>query len=238
MSIKRPVNFERERTVVTYDHAALTATTTAKIWKVPADRKFYVERVSYINPTGLTEDAANNFKGTVNNGSDVIASLFNTDSDLAPDVGASLAVDTWVEGDLSPYLAVADTVFTAAAATDILTASTHGLLTGDGPVRVANGGGALPGGLAASTDYWVIKIDADTFYLATSLANALAGTRINITSDGTGTQTLSDTASTLRNSGIPAFQWLDAGEDLSVVFTETGTATLPAGRLVIEGYLY
>ena len=97
-------------------------------------------------------------------------------------------------------LVVADFTFTATNATDTLNANAHGLETGDGPVRVSNSGGALPTGLAGATDYWVIKTGVNTFKLATSLANALAGTAINITTDGTGTQTLSDTAGTERNT--------------------------------------
>lgn len=41
-------------------------------------------------------------------------------------------------------------------------------------------------GLTTGTAYYVIKIDADNIKLATTLANANAGTAINITSDGTG----------------------------------------------------
>jgi fluoride ion exporter CrcB/FEX len=102
---------------------------------------------------------------------------------------------------LTPVLlaqVINDIVFTAANATDTLTAVAHGLQTGDGPVQVANTGGGLPAGLAAATNYWVIRLTADTFKLATSFANAIAGTPINITTDGTGTQTLSDTVATKR----------------------------------------
>ncbi len=95
-------------------------------------------------------------------------------------------------------LVYADQVFTADNTTEIFTKATHGLLTGDGPLQVSNGGGALPTGLAGSTDYWVIKIDADTFYLATTRANALAGTHLSISTNGTGAQTISDTAETRR----------------------------------------
>jgi hypothetical protein len=95
-------------------------------------------------------------------------------------------------------LVVADDVFTATAGTDQLNAVAHGLETGDGPVRVANSGGALPAPLAAGTDYFVIKVDADNFKLAADLPSAYANTPIDITTNGTGTQTLSDTASTQR----------------------------------------
>lgn len=95
-------------------------------------------------------------------------------------------------------LVVADDEFVGEADDDTLTATGHGLLTGDGPVRVSNAGGALPGGLVAATDYWVIRVDDDVFKLATSFANAVAGTAVALSTDGTGTQTLSDTASTER----------------------------------------
>lgn len=48
----------------------------------------------------------------------------------------------------------------------------------------------LPAGLATATDYYVIKVSDTTFKLATSFANATAGTAINITSTGTGTHTV------------------------------------------------
>lgn len=49
----------------------------------------------------------------------------------------------------------------------------------------------LPAGLALATDYYVIRASDSTFKLATSYANAIAGTAINITDAGTGTHTVS-----------------------------------------------
>lgn len=49
----------------------------------------------------------------------------------------------------------------------------------------------LPAGLALATNYYVIKVTDSTCKLATSYANAVAGTAINITSTGTGTHTMS-----------------------------------------------
>jgi hypothetical protein len=57
----------------------------------------------------------------------------------------------------------------------------HGLQTGDGPVQLT---GTVPTGTATGTDYWVIRIDNDDIYLATSLANALAETNLSISTDG------------------------------------------------------
>jgi hypothetical protein len=100
----------------------------------------------------------------------------------------------------SKPLIVADVTFTAAASDVVTFAAAHGLETGDGPVRVSNSGGALPGGLVAATDYWVIKLDATTIKFAASLANAIADapTPVNITDAGTGVHTLADVATTAR----------------------------------------
>lgn len=51
--------------------------------------------------------------------------------------------------------------------------------------------GTLPAGLSLATDYYVIKMSDSTFELATSYANAVAGTQVNITDAGTGTHTIS-----------------------------------------------
>jgi hypothetical protein len=93
---------------------------------------------------------------------------------------------------------IADDDFTADHTVEEFTATSHGLLTGDGPIRLTNSGGALPAGLATATDYYVIRTGANTFKLASSFANALAGTVVAITGNGTGTHTLVDTASTMR----------------------------------------
>lgn len=118
-----------------------------------------------------------------------------------------------------PPLVVADFTFTGEADDDTLTAVGHPLNTGDGPVRVSNSGGALPTGLSAGVDYWVIRTGANTFKLATSLANALALVGIDLTTDGTGTQTLSDTASTVNPgsgfivTGDAAGEWFSLAVD-------------------------
>lgn len=110
--------------------------------------------------------------------------------------GASGAItDLKLYGATRVVGAVVDDTFTAANATEIMTATAHGLLTGDGPVQLTTTT-TLPAGLALLTDYWIIRIDANTFYFAASLADALAGTKVSITSDGTGTHTLADTADT------------------------------------------
>lgn len=137
---RRPFNrAEAEPFRLVFPHGQLTADTTLQMYQVATDRHLEVTRVQYLNPTGLTEDAANNFAGDVMNDAVVVAALFNTDSNLDPDTGASLAVDTFVDGVLAADLTE---------------------------------------------------------------------------------------------------RWLTGDEILSLVFTETGDATLPPGHLVVEGYLY
>jgi microcystin-dependent protein len=71
-----------------------------------------------------------------------------------------------------------------------VTLATHGLATGDSLYLTTTD--HLPTGLSINTQYWVIKENANTFWLATSLANALAGTKINtsVTQAGVHTATL------------------------------------------------
>lgn len=62
-----------------------------------------------------------------------------------------------------------------------ITITAHRLFTG---LKVALSGTNLPSGLSA-TNYWVIVVDANTIQLATSLANAVAGTAVTISTQGT-----------------------------------------------------
>lgn len=68
--------------------------------------------------------------------------------------------------------------FTITIATPgVITLNSHGLSTGEQIYLTTTG--ALPTGLTANTLYYVIYVDANTIRLATSRANAIAGTAIN-----------------------------------------------------------
>jgi len=77
-------------------------------------------------------------------------------------------------------------VFTAAAETDTLTfeADEPRMHRGDG-VRLETTG-TLPTGLSTATTYYVIPVSEAEIQLATTYANAFAGTAINLTSTGSG----------------------------------------------------
>lgn len=79
--------------------------------------------------------------------------------------------------------------FTVTIATPgVVTLASHGLVTGDAVIPSTTG--ALPTGLTAGTTYFVYKVDANTFNLCTTLANALAGTKITTSGSQSGTHTM------------------------------------------------
>jgi hypothetical protein len=63
----------------------------------------------------------------------------------------------------------------------------------------------LPTGLALATDYWLVRVSATTARVATSLANAIAGTVIAYTDGGTGTHTLTIQMRAPSGAGVQAF---------------------------------
>lgn len=76
---------------------------------------------------------------------------------------------------------------TFTVAGDVATVAGHGLQTGNGPVTVYNAGGALPGGIATATDYWIIRDGVDTFRFAASADDAADGVAVTLAGAGTGT---------------------------------------------------
>lgn len=216
-----------------FSHAAGTdADVTAKVWKAPRD--LVVDRVQYLNVTGLAEAVAN-FAAFV--------------------LQKPLVVDDILLAGVADLTAETISFVDATGA-----AKKHGLETGDGPVRFTTTG-ALPTGLAAATDYWVIRVDSFKIALATTLNNAIAGVKINLTTQPTGVNTLIDQATTKRrlawkstnsaqtggDDGIAANTWIDltlnrsdardVPKDTELEFhvDEEGTTNPPAGQGVIEG---
>lgn len=95
-------------------------------------------------------------------------------------------------GGVKKFVGTAGRTVTVANATDIWTLTAHGFVTGE-RVRLTNSGGALPANASATTDYYVSVIDADTFKLYTSQANAVAAGAtglLDVSGDGTGTQSI------------------------------------------------
>lgn len=75
---------------------------------------------------------------------------------------------------------------------DTATITAHGFTTGLKGQLTTTGG--LPAGLSLATDYFIIVVDVNTVKFASSLANAVAGTQIDLTTQGTGNDTFTPTA--------------------------------------------
>lgn len=96
--------------------------------------------------------------------------------------------------------------FTADAGTDVLTHTNINLFPYT-RVRLTTTT-TLPAGLATATDYYVIKVTDLTCKLATSYANAVAGTAIDVTDAGTGTHTINTILPRYTSgAGVQAFMW-------------------------------
>lgn len=129
-------------------------------------------------------------------------------------------VTTTTEQATTNTLGQSDT-FTADAGTDICTWTStanipSNVLTGT-KVRLTTTT-TLPAGLALATDYYVIALSSTTFSLATSYANAVAGTAINITDAGTGTHTV--------NWLLPRYT---NGAGLNAIFFNPASTAMGAG---------
>lgn len=105
-------------------------------------------------------------------------------------------------------IAAAQKVYTVATTSvntdrDTVTLGTHSLEVGD-EVKYADAGGTTLAGLTDATVYYVIPIDVFTIKLATTRANAVAGTAINLTGTGNNSQTFTETvaAGTVPTGGI------------------------------------
>lgn len=114
------------------------------------------------------------------------------------------------------------------AAANSIAIAAHGLLTGTKATLTTDD--TLPGGLAVLTDYYVINFTTGSIKLATSQANALAGTPIDITNAGTGnhvvviTTTIAGTV-TLQKNDEPADETA-VWKDIAAGTAFTGTITL------------
>lgn len=104
---------------------------------------------------------------------------------------------------------------------DTITITAHGFVTG---LKIPLTGTNLPGGLSA-TNYWAIVVDANTISVATSLANAVAGTKVNITTQGTSV----DATFTPTALGNSTFACYGSNDNSNWVALTNMTVTISAG---------
>ena len=133
-----------------------------------------------------------------------------------------LADDTFVDGDVT-------------TGTDNVTLTAHKFVTLD-KIRLTTTG-VLPAPLATGTDYYIIKVDANTVRFASSVANAIAGTQIDITSaagGGTHTVAVQDFKDfSTDNATQPKDVFISYIDVLARATTESFTAVFTSSRNLI-----
>ncbi len=125
--------------------------------------------------------------------------------------------------DAAPSAAVINETDVDATA-NTFTKAGHGFVTG---LKVAaTTDGTLPAPLTA-TNYYVIKVDADTFKVASSLSDAEAGTAVNISDVGVDNTTFTPATSAGNVAKIQAsndgVNWVDVSGDTVTITTSAGS---------------
>lgn len=111
----------------------------------------------------------------------------------------------------------------------VITLNNHGFLTGESIFLTTTG--ALPTGLAVNTLYFIVVNTANTFWLSTTYANAIANTRIATSGTQSGVHTLFycpyGLGSNTSNFKLPDFKNATIrGRGLSTAFTNNDTPRL------------
>lgn len=134
----------------------------------------------------------------------------------------SIASATPLAGGVDSEVNVADNEITIPA---------HGLNTGLKGQLTSTG--TLPAGVTTSTDYFVIVVDANTIQLATTLANAIAGTAIDLTDQGSSAAVNTFTATALAGGTIK-LQQSNVAEPTESDWSDLGSAT----NITADGLVY
>lgn len=135
--------------------------------------------------------------------------------------GAVEAADTFQQADVN-------------IANDTVTLTGHTYYTG--VVGQLTTTGTLPAGLSLATNYWIIEVDDNTVKFATSLANAQAGTAVDITSTGSGGATHTFTPSAKSGSIQPQVTNVDNPAEADWISKGSATTLTGAAQNVATEY--
>ena len=173
----------------------------------------YVRMYFYLRPNELVPDDEGGVITAINTSTGVItlsafptafstATTFDFISKYSPHkiYSYDIKVGDFNSSSKTLTFSIAKTFTTVNTSTEEITLSAHGYYTG--LLGTLSTAGTLPTGFSTATDYYVIKVDDDTFKLATSLANAEAGTAIDITGAGSGTHTFTPSEDHIPNELI------------------------------------
>jgi hypothetical protein len=128
----------------------------------------------------------------------------DTTLNLSSPTGTGTAGQLAIASSFSSPTAAATTVTMTIAAPCVVSHTAHGFVTGQPVVFTTTG--ALPTGITAGTTYYVVSrttSGTSTYNLATSVANAIAGTLITTSGSQSGTHTCT-TLATVQNPDITA----------------------------------
>lgn len=170
--------------------------TATNYWVIFSDANHFKLAASLLNALGgLAIDFIDNGTGT--------HTISGNSPTHATDIAGSRNLS--IPGTLSTGCAVniggqtvtlVSSAFIGNASLDELGVTGHGLQTGDGPLQVSNSGGALPVPLVAATNYWAIRDSVDKIKLSTTRERAINGIAIDLTTNGTGTNTIASVGAT------------------------------------------
>jgi hypothetical protein len=115
----------------------------------------------------------------------------------------------------------------------------HGFSNGHA-VRISTSG-SLPGGLSSSSTYYVIRVDADNFKLATYTADAYTGTVLSFTTQGSGNHTFTpyEFFIIISDTAVPTVNDYNSGPGGNAPkFLKIGYMVAEAAYIRMSGYLW
>lgn len=194
-----------------------------------------------INSTTLSEGTDFDAHATSRTAAGNLTTAINEDATLATQViassgsaGSVITLTALYPGSLNYSLSSSTSGFTTSGFTnganpdisiadDIFTETAHGLTTGL-QVRYDTTSGSAPGGLTTATTYYAIKLTDNTYKLATSSTNAVAGTNIDITTLPSTVASYTMTPCPLVTVGGNGFYWQASNDNSN--FTNLTNVTL------------
>ena len=223
--------------------AANTPTGAAWVAVAAANKVYY--NISAATSADDVSAAVNTALGTLTGFSDVITAVTATDHQTCTAAWAGVCTaparysKTGAAGTGSIVVAATTPGTSSAVNTTANTATitAHGQSTGS--KVAATTAGALPTGLTP-TNYWLIVVDANTVKFASTLANAVAGTAIDLTTPGYGTQTLTPAALSqvmkvqVSNDSVSPTNWTDI-PGTTVTISATGATYWSSSTVYATG---
>lgn len=181
--------------------------------------------------TTLTNDGSGNLSWAAA----ASATLNQYNTDIGNSSNSRTATNTNLLGDAIAKTATA-TITMTIAAPGVVTWTTHGLTTYDKVYFTTSG--ALPTGVSASTTYYITTVDANSFKLSTTLANALAGTFITTTGSQSGVHSgfsggfaITDASATARGLVNTTTQTIAGAKTLSGALTTSAGISNSGGGI-------